>query len=614
MVGAFLLGFALIAIRAMDLAVLQGTDLKQRADEQHKKRVEIPASRGLILDRNSRPLAISMPVYTLSFERDRIKSPITLARDLAPLIAMDEKELRERLTKSKPGTFPVLKRRINPEKKKKIEALKDDNALFFFPDEQRFYPLGEVTAHVLGFTGAEGNGLEGLEKKFDDVLTGEAGVRLISHDRLGRPMLEAQVLKPAQPGVNLTLSIDGAIQYIAYRALMKVVTKHQAKGGSVIVMDPRNGELLALVNQPGFNPNNVAGSPPDHHRNRAVVDTYEPGSTFKVFSVGAALDLGVVKADTLVDCGNGGLQVRDRFIRDFHKMGVVPVTEVLQKSSNVGAAKIGMMTGNMPQLAYLKAFHFGSRLGTAFLHETPGRIPDIRHYEEVGLANRSFGQGISVTPLQVTAAMSAAINGGVYYVPRLILEREQRGKRAPESVPAPVRVIKQETSDLLRVTLEGVVGPEGTAPNAKLEGYTAGGKTGTAQKAGPGGYAKGLYYASFVGFTPVEAPRLMIFVGVDEPQGGYYGGLVAGPVFREIAQEVMPLLTRLPSQTTPPPLPQVRPPAAQQAEGDGIPPKANLETVMQQLKKQGITPLVTGHGQLASMDKTPDGRVRLTLQ
>ncbi|MBF0125373.1 MAG: penicillin-binding protein 2, partial [Magnetococcales bacterium] len=406
------------------------------------------------------------------------------------------------------------------------------------------------------------------------------------------------------------------------------INKTQSKAGMVVVMDPQNGDVLALVNQPSFNPNDMQASDAEERRNRVIKDTYEPGSTFKVFTISAALDIGDVKPETIFDVEGGVFMVGDRVIRDVthnkkDRFRLLSVTQILQKSSNVGAAKIGLKVGRERQEPYLLNFGFGKPTGIELKFESGGRIPDITHYQRVGLANRSFGQGISVTPMQMTRAMVAAVNGGKLFTPRLVSGHidADSGQKVRYGSPPMRPVLKPETSRQMRDIMRGVVDVHGTAPKAALDGYVAGGKTGTAQKASSSGrgYMSGKYFSSFIGFAPLDEPRLVVFVGLDEPQGAvYYGGLTAAPVFREIAQEVLPLLSVLPTAIEKPALPPItgylfnpnRPlPAAPQSLID-LP----LSRAMEVLKSRGITPKIKGSGRVVREVALPNGGVLLELK
>ncbi|MBF0186207.1 MAG: hypothetical protein HQM06_17705 [Magnetococcales bacterium] len=673
LLSCFIFVFLVLAYRAVDLTVIQHGMLKEKAQNQYRKKVVVPAYRGRIMDRNGKTLSVSLPVKSLSVDIDRMEDPDLLARQLAPLIQWPEDQLRQRLKAARKKSFPVLQHQLTPMVIHRIQQL-EDPSIFLTPEVQRFYPVGEITAHILGFVDFDGRGVEGLERSLEKELRGKAGESLFAHDRLGRPMPTGKVIEPAQPGSDVVLTIDSNIQYIAYRTLLKGVTKAQAKGGTVIVMNPNNGDIYAMVNQPGFNPNNLAESKAEDRRNRAIADAYEPGSTFKTFTVSAALDLGLVKPSTAFDVHGGTLRIGGRTIRDFHQgKRWLTVEQILETSSNVGAAKIGLAIGNANMDRYISQYGFGKATRLGFHNESPGAVPDITAYRIVGLANRSYGYGITATPLQIATATAAAINGGMLYKPHLIAGRMVHGKMIPSERPEPHRVIKAETSATMRQILALAVGPEGTAPQARVEGYPVAGKTGTARKAiGSQGYVRGHYFSSFVGFVPADKPKLLIYVGIDEPKGVFYGGLVAAPIFRDIAQEILPLLSIFPENRIDPDLPALLdasadktteagkksdPRTALKADNKGShkpgeksdkadkngqvaakgdkkgekkgdkkgepepPPEPpspllhlSLDDALEQLKKESIVPRIEGHGRVVRVEKSPEGETHLFLE
>ncbi|MEO5329110.1 MAG: penicillin-binding transpeptidase domain-containing protein [Magnetococcus sp. THC-1_WYH] len=612
LLGCYIVVFCVLAMRAVDLTIFQGDSLQQRARSQHKKKIIMTANRGRILDRNGRTLAISLPTYALSVDIDQAENRAQLAADLAPILGVPLDEFRSRMLAFKPGSYPILKRQLPPEVTRKIRNL-DHHSLFFMPESRRFYTMGEVTSHILGFVNFEGRGREGLERSFEDELHGINGAQVIGHDRLGRPMPMVKTVTEPHPGADLSTTIDTTIQYVAYRALLKGVQKSQAKAGMAVVLDANNGEILALVNQPSYNPNNLADSKSNDRRNRVVTDLFEPGSTFKVFTIGAALEEKTVTPDTVIDIENGTARIADRTITDFHKgVRYHTVSQVLQRSSNVGAAKIGLQLGNELLEKYIYLFGFGAPTGIGLPSDPGGSIPNISHYRKIGLATRSYGYGITTTPLHITMAFAAAINGGIYYPPTLVKGRVVDGVMVPTHRPPPHRVISEETSAKLRKILHSVVSDEGTAVEAAVEGYQVGGKTGTARKAIPGqGYVRGRYYASFVGFIPVDKPRVVIFVSIDEPGGIYYGGKVAAPVFKEIAQEILPRLAVFPETHVDPPLPDLIDPLAPLSESVE---NTSLSRALEILSKQGIVPQVQGYGVVKSLETPTEGPPRLIMQ
>ncbi|MEO5334520.1 MAG: penicillin-binding protein 2 [Magnetococcus sp. YQC-5] len=636
----FMLAFVILAFRAIDLTVFQGPELNRRAMNQYHRKITAQPQRGRFLDRRGHPLAISLPVRSLSVDIDQVHDKLVLANQLASIIGINKNYLRHRLLKAKPGSYPILARKLPPSIIHKIQNM-NNPALFFIPDMQRFYTMGEIAGHIIGFVGFNGAGAEGLEKIYQKELQGIPGSRIITQDRMGRPMPMVQNVTEAKPGTDIVLTIDATVQYIAYRALLKGVTKHKAKAGMVVVMDPKSGDILAMVNQPAFNPNDMKSSHPDTRRNRAIMDAYEPGSTFKIFTIGTALDQGLVKENTVIDIEGGRLKIGDRTIRDFHvSHPVLSIGQIIQKSSNVGAAKIGLMMKSDLLEKYILNFGFARPTGIEQTNEASGSLADITHYRFVGQANRSYGYGITATPLQIITATTTAINGGLLRPPHLVAGRMINDQQIPIPRAAPKRVISEKTSATLRHILTSVVSSEGTAVQAKVEGYTVAGKTGTARKAsGRHGYMGGSYFASFVGFIPAEDPKIVIFVGIDEPDTKqYYGGLAAAPVFREIAEEILPLLAVLPSTPADLKLPPLRekpvthviPP---KPDDSNIPEKAgvshtpeetppsvspwlhrSLADALELMKPQGIIPLVQGSGQVKEEQKNKEGALRLILE
>ncbi|MEO5346026.1 MAG: penicillin-binding transpeptidase domain-containing protein [Magnetococcus sp. YQC-9] len=638
LLSCFLLAFTLLAARAVDLTVVQGEDLHRRALRQYQKKITAQGHRGRFLDRRGHTLAISLPVRSLSVDIDQVPDRQQLADQLAPIIGMERYYLRSKLKRAKVGSYPIIARKLPPTVIHKVQQL-NNPALFFIPNMQRYYTLGEITGHILGFVGFDGMGAEGLEKVFQKDLQGQTGARIITQDRMGRVMPSVKNLNDAKPGQDIVLTIDSTVQYIAYRALLRGVTRSKAKAGSVVIMDPKTGDILAMVNQPAFNPNNLLESHSDTRRNRAILDAYEPGSTFKIFTIGAALDLGLVKENSVINIEGGRFTIGDRTIRDFH-VGPqsLTVSQIIQKSSNVGAAKIGLMMKHDVLEQYILNFGFSRPTGIEQTNESSGSLADITHYRFVGQANRSYGYGVLATPLQITTAASAAVNGGLMRPPHLVAGRIIDNQQTSIQRPEPKRVLSEQTSATLRRILTTVVSSEGTAAQAKVAGYTVGGKTGTARKAsGRQGYMGGSYFASFVGMIPAEDPKIVIFVGIDEPDTKlYYGGLAAAPVFREIAEEILPLLAVLPTTPVelklPPfrdevkPMPMPAPPGSKPAHSQPTPPDEessaekksfkglSLADALEKAKEQGIIPKFSGSGRVVQEIVGEDGEMRLVLE
>ncbi|MBF0164575.1 MAG: penicillin-binding protein 2 [Magnetococcales bacterium] len=636
LLGFFMLAFTILAARAVDLTVVQGDDLHRRALRQYQKKITAQGHRGRFLDRRGHTLAISLPVRSLSVDIDQVHDRQQLADQLAPILGMERYYLRSKLKRAKVGSYPIIARKLPPTIIQKIQHL-NNPALFFIPNMQRYYTLGEITGHILGFVGFDGRGAEGLEKVFQKDLEGVSGTRIITQDRMGRVMPTVKNITDAKPGHDIVLTIDSTVQYIAYRALLRGVTRSKAKAGSVVIMDPKSGDILAMVNQPAFNPNNLLESHSDTRRNRAILDAYEPGSTFKIFTIGAALDLGLIKENTVINIEGGRFTIGDRTIRDFH-VGPqsLTVSQIIQKSSNVGAAKIGLLMKHDVLEQYILNFGFSRPTGIEQTNEAPGSMADITHYRFVGQANRSYGYGVLATPLQITSAASAAVNGGLLRPPHLVAGRIIDHKQTAIQRPEPRRVISEQTSATLRRILTTVVSTEGTAAQAKVAGYTVGGKTGTARKAsGRQGYMGGSYFASFVGMIPAEDPRIVIFVGIDEPDTKlYYGGLAAAPVFREIAEEILPLLAVLPTTPVelklPPlrdevkPMPMPDPPGARPApptptaEEESVEKRGykglSLANALEKAQGQGIVPKISGSGRVVQESVGEEGDLRLVLE
>ncbi len=394
---------------------------------------------------------------------------------------------------------------------------------------RRYYPAGEVAAHVVGVAGVDGQGLEGMELAFDRTLSGRAGRRLVRRDALGRDIRTLRVLRPARAGATLRLSLDGRLQYVAYQALKEAVARQRATAGMAVVLDPRTGEILALANVPSYNPNHLAASGPEQRRNRVITDALEPGSIFKPFTVASALEEDLVRPGTMIHCENGLMRVGRHRVHDAHPLGRVAVQTIVQKSSNIGAAKIALHQENLQLWRQLRRFGFGLRPGTGFPGETRGILHSPSEWQRFDRATIGFGHGIAASALQVARAYAVLANDG-RRLP-LTLRRLESNE-----VPAGKRVIGADTARQVTGMLDLVVGPGGTGKRAGVAGYGVAGKTGTAQKPGPGGYQEGQYVASFAGFAPVEDPRLVAVVMIDEPQEAHYGGAVAAPVFRRVME------------------------------------------------------------------------------
>jgi cell division protein FtsI (penicillin-binding protein 3) len=544
----FLLIFVAVSARAVHLQVVQADDLQQRAEQQRQQIVKLAPQRGSIFDRNGDPLAISLAADSLYADPAQVAEPHQVAAKLAPLLHKPQRELERLLASNK--RFVWLERKLDPQVAKQVRGLKQPG-LHFVTERKRYYPQGNTAAHVLGFTGLDPNGLEGIELEYDRQLQGDPG-RLVSlRDARGRGLASAeQLVQGGEPGSNLYLTLDRSLQYVAEKELARVVEKTQAVGGTVVMLEPASGRILAMASQPDYNPNAAGRFAPAKRRNRAVCDMYEPGSTFKPFLLAAVLEEGLVTPQQKIYCEQGRYRVGTKVIRDHKKFGQLSVAEALKFSSNIGFAKLGKALERDRFHQYLRDFGFGETTGAGLPGEVSGLLRSASRWFEIDLAAISFGQGVSVTSLQMVAALGAIANGGLLMEPYLVerittADGKTFQKRLPE---VRRRVISEETAAQVRQIMVGVTEPGGTGTRAALPGYRVAGKTGTAQKVDPvtGGYSPDKRVSSFIGFVPADKPALVISVTVDEPQGKTYGGLVAAPAFAKIAAASLSHLNILP--------------------------------------------------------------------
>ena len=523
---------AVLAGRAFYLQGLHYDFLQRKGESRYTRALEIRATRGMIVDRNNEPLAISTPVESVAASPADVEiTPEQTAR-LARLLGMDAAEVAKRLADRK-REFAYLKRQLPPDQAEKVVAL-GIPGVFLQREYRRYYPAGEVTAHIIGFTGVDENGQEALELAFDDMLAGAPGARRVIKDRLGHIVEDVEAIQQPQNGKTLKLAIDAKLQYLAYRELKKAVAEHRAKAGGLVVVDAQTGEVLALANLPSYNPNNRVQFDPKRTRNRVVTDLFEPGSTLKPFTAAAALEAGTVSPDTIIQTAPGHLTIGNRTIHDAHPQGALTVMQVIQKSSNVGSAKMALA---LPAETLWTLFHrvgFGAPPRSEFPGEVSGRLRAYANWRPIEQATMSYGHGISVSLLQLARAYTIFTSDGTLK-PVTLLKREEAVSGTP--------VISPETARAVRRMLEMAVQPGGTAPRAQVAGYRVAGKTGTARKIEGKGYAMNRHIASFVGFAPVSSPRLIVAVMIDEPAAGqYYGGTVAAPVFSRVTAEALRLL------------------------------------------------------------------------
>ena len=524
--------FTALAGRAVFLQGLNNDFLQAKGESRYSRVIEITATRGMIVDRNNEALAISTPVESVAASPADIDITPEQTQKLAQLLQTDVNDLQRKFEDTR-REFVYLKRQLPPEQAAKIVEL-NIPGVFLQREFRRYYPAGEVMAHIIGFTNIDDKGQEALELAFEDKLRGKSGHRRVIKDRMGRIVEDIDSIRAPQHGERLTLSIDAKIQHLAFRELKKAITEHRAKAGGIVVLDAITGEVLAMVNFPTYNPNNRGNHEASRARNRAVTDLFEPGSTLKPFTAATALEAGTVTAESVIQTAPGQLTIGKATIHDAHPNGALTVAQVIQKSSNVGAAKLAL---GLPPETLWKVFNrvgFGTPPQSGFPGEVAGRLRAHEKWKPIEQATMSYGHGISVSLLQLARAYTIFATDGELKALTLV-------KR---DVPAEsARVISVHTAQAVRRMLEMAVQAGGTAPKAQVAGYRVAGKTGTAHKIEGRGYAANRYISSFVGFAPVSNPRLIVAVMIDEPSAGrHYGGAVAAPVFSEVAGGALRLM------------------------------------------------------------------------
>jgi cell division protein FtsI (penicillin-binding protein 3) len=539
-------GAGAVGLRAYRLQIEQGPELRKLAEEQYLRDIRLAPKRGTIFDRRGAPLAVSVDVDSVWANprelRARGGDPMTTALALGRVLpGVDVETIARRMASDR--HFVWLDRRITPQQAAAIRAL-NLPGVAMSREARRYYPNRELAAHVLGFADIDGVGIEGVERQFEERLRGSVAAVPAIKDRRGRVVFSEQLLDDrAAQGDDLVLTIDKAIQTVAEHELALAVRTSEARAGTVVVMDPQSGELLALANYPTYNPNQPSDATPVARRNRAVTDRYEPGSTIKTFTVAGALAAGAIAPEQLIDCEHGAMRVAEYTIHDSHPWDVMTPAQILARSSNIGTAKIGAALGRPGLFRTLRRFGFGELTGIELPGETAGILRNYRRWYEMDAATIAFGQGVSVTTMQLAVAMSTIANGGRLMEPMLVRSvRDAHGEVVEERLPRVRReVVPAGTARLVGDMLTAVTGPGGTGVEAGIEGYLVAGKTGTAQKADyvGGGYAADQWVASFVGFVPAERPRVVIAVMIDEPVIEHYGGLVAGPVFRRVGEATL---------------------------------------------------------------------------
>ncbi len=529
--------------RVAYLQLFRHSEYLSRAARQQRRTLEIDPKRGAIYDRNMQPMAMSVPVQSAFASPSEVKDKALAARLLSGVLGMQAEELREKLDSG--NTFVWIMRKLPPAKAEAIDSL-NLKGIYLLGENKRYYPKRDLGAHVLGFVDLDEKGLGGIEHEYDNLIRSKGEKIVVMADALQRKFdgNEAQ----GDQGVNVVLTLDEKIQYIAERELAAAIEKTHAPAGTVIVQDPNSGAILAMANWPKFNPNAAVDAPAETRMNRAISAIYEPGSTFKLVTLAAAFDQNLIRADEEFDCENGAVTVAGHLIHDHKKYGVLTVADILAYSSDVGAIKVALRLGSPKFYDYIRAFGFGSPTGIDLPGESRGLLRRLEHWGSYSIASVSMGQEVGVTPLQMITAVSAVANGGLLYKPHVVQEM-RRGDHilpleGPSSLTEPKRAIRPETAATLRSLMEGVI-LHGTGKVARLDGWTAAGKTGTAQKIDPatGRYSRTNVIASFTGFAPINNPAVTILVSIDSPAGyPHDGASVAAPVFKRIAEQLLPYL------------------------------------------------------------------------
>jgi cell division protein FtsI (penicillin-binding protein 3) len=640
------LGLALLLFvvggRFFQLQVMLGPELREEANREVQKLCPVLPVRGYILDRRGTELAISTRVYSVVAHPKKITDPARLSRELAPVLGINPSELKSLLGSGE--SFVWVKRHLTPEKEEAFHTWQeskdkqkqagdgnsrpDEDWIYLLPEAKRYYPQQALAGHILGFCNIDGKGLEGLEFQFDEELYGKPKKVQMMVDARGRCVVtEEKAWDPEVMGHNVVLTLDRTIQYIAEKELMRGVDKWKAAGGLVTVVRPQTGEVLAMAQVPTMDPNRFAHHPEEVRRNRLLTHALEPGSSFKIFVAASALDAQIVKPTDQFHCENGVWHLTAKeVIHDVHSYGSLTVQGIIQKSSNIGAAKLANKTGSARLHDYLQAFGFGRRTGIHFPGENAGLLKNLRLVRSpLDRATCAFGQGVSVTPLQLTMALAAMGNGGVLMEPRLVKRIEDaKGETITEFKPRPVRrVLSESAARQMLAIMETVTQPGGTAVGAAPPGFTAAGKTGTAQKLVGRAYSHSKFNSVFIGMVPADNPVLAISVIIDESKGATYGGVVAAPIFREIAAQALRVLGYYPPTPNIPVLASLMPatahaqskpetaqtPAPVAAEGPlTVMPDLQGKTIRQVLDvlhRSGIRCRLEGSGLAVSQEPVP---------
>ena len=536
-------GFAYSIGFLIFIQIFRSAFLSNLAQRQHEHSIILEPKRGTIYDRNLRALAINLPVYSVYGNARAMRQQHDIdevVEKLSGILKVDPKQIRDKLDKDK--YFVWIARKVPEEIYRRIRDLKLQG-ISFIKESKRFYPNQSLAAHLVGFAGMDNNGLDGLERDYDKYLKGQPGRAIILRDAHQRELMFDKGYVPPVDGFSVILTIDETIQFIAERALDRMYKKYNAKGASIIVMNPKTGEILAFANRPTYNLEEASQSTPESRTNRAIVFTYEPGSVFKIVTASAALQEGVIKEGDMINCEHGAYRVANHILHDHEPLGTITFKQVIEQSSNIGTTKVAQRLGPQRVYNYAHRFRFGMKTGIDLPGEARGMLKPVSQWSKTSIGAVPIGQEVTVTPIQLLGAISAIANDGIYMRPYVVKSvKDSQGQIIFQKDPQILdKVISKVTSKRMKAILRGVV-EEGTGTKAAIPGITAAGKTGTAQKVVGGTYSHAHFYATFAGFAPVENPQLAAVVVFDEPHPAYYGGTVSAPVFSEVVGDSLKYL------------------------------------------------------------------------
>ena len=543
LLSLFVIGLSGLFVRSVYLQLFEHEFLEEEGKARHLRVVEIPAHRGMILDRNGELLAVSTPIHSVWANPLEALQSHKAIRNVALILGMNADQLIKKLQSKKNRKFFYVKRHIGPQQAEKLKELGSEG-IYLKREYRRYYPTAEVTSHVLGFTGIDDNGLEGIELAYEQWLRGQSGAKKVMKDSYNRIVEDVEAMSIPEPGKDMVLSIDKRIQYIAYRELKAKLSQHRAKSASAVLLDAKTGEVLAMANAPSFNPNNRKGYSNGTYRNRAVTDVYEPGSTIKPFTVASALESQRYSQNTIIDTAPGTYKIGEFTIRDHKNYGSLTVSEIIHKSSNVGATKIAQTIPAQELWSTFSSIGIGHTTESGFPGEVSGYLKSFHDWHKVEHATLSYGYGMSMTSLQLARAYAVLASGGKL-LPVTMLRRSDEELKA-EHIPA---IFSPHTVDKVVTMLTAVVSVEGTGSRAAIPGYSVAGKTGTVHKSSKGGYAEDKYISVFAGMAPASDPKLVLVVMVNQPSGGaYFGGEVAAPIFSKIMGGALRILNISPDK------------------------------------------------------------------